>query len=266
MTSCSQPGCTGQVQDGYCTVCGMAPASGPMALEAGSVPTAAGRRAGAGSDPGASARFPASQPMSARTSSRLASAAFGSARTAGSRATRRTAAASTRFRGKQLGAGITTIPPVPITDPLEAVLADPQVAEHKRFCPVCGAKVGRSRDGVPARTAGFCPSCGSAFDFDPTLAAGDLVGGQYEVVGPMAHGGLGWIYLARDINVSGRFVVLKGLLNSGDRDAYEAAVAEREFLAEVEHPLIVEIYNFARHQGAGYTVMEYVGGRSSRRS
>lgn len=260
MTACTQPGCTGQIQDGYCMVCGMAPAAGgdPMA-EAGSVPTAVKHRGGStGSGTGSLV----SQPMSARTSSRLASAAFGSARTSGTRATRRTASASTRFRGRQLGAGITTIPPVPITDPLEAVLADPQVAEHKRFCPSCGAKVGRSRDGVPARTSGFCPSCGSAFDFDPTLGAGDLVGGQYEVVGPMAHGGLGWIYLARDINVSGRFVVLKGLLNSGDRDAYDAAVAEREFLAEVEHPLIVEIYNFARHQGAGYTVMEYVGGRS----
>jgi len=71
-----------------------------------------------------------------------------------------------------------------------------------------------------------------------------VVGGQYEVVGCLAHGGLGWIYLARDRNVSGRWVVLKGLLNSGDPDAYAAAISERQFLAEVEHPLIVEIYNF----------------------
>jgi serine/threonine-protein kinase PknG len=62
--------------------------------------------------------------------------------------------------------------------------------------------------------------------------------------------------------LSGRWVVLKGLLNSGDPDAYAAAVAEREFLAKVEHPLIVEIYNFVLHEGAGYIVMEYVGGTS----
>ena len=43
-----------------------------------------------------------------------------------------------------------------------------------------------------------------------------LVGGQYEVAGCLAHGGMGWIYLARDRNVNGRWVVLKGLLNSGD--------------------------------------------------
>jgi serine/threonine-protein kinase PknG len=59
-----------------------------------------------------------------------------------------------------------------------------------------------------------------------------------------------------------RWVVLKGLLNSGDADAYAAAIAEREFLAKVEHPLIVEIFNFAQHEGAGYIVMEYVGGTS----
>jgi serine/threonine-protein kinase PknG len=35
-----------------------------------------------------------------------------------------------------------------------------------------------------------------------------------------------------------------------------------QFLAQVEHPLIVEIYNFVTHEGAGYIVMEYVGGKS----
>ena len=141
-------------------------------------------------------------------------------------------------------------------------MAVAEVPERKRFCPACGAEVGRSRDGVPGRTAGFCPKCGNRFDFTPSLNPGDVVGGQYEVVGCLAHGGLGWIYLARDRNVSGRWVVLKGLLNSGDPDAYAAAISERQFLAEVEHPLIVEIYNFAMHEGAGYTVMEFVGGRS----
>ena len=82
------------------------------------------------------------------------------------------------------------------------------------------------------------------------------------MAGCLAHGGLGWIYLARDKNVSDRWVVLKGLLNSGDPDAVAAAIAERQFLAQVEHPLIVEIYNFVTHDGAGYIVMEYVGGTS----
>ncbi len=115
-----------------------------------------------------------------------------------------------------------------------------------------------SRGGRPASA----PTCRFPFSFDPKLQAGDLVAGQYEVAGCLAHGGLGWIYLARDKNVSDRWVVLKGLLNSGDPDALAAAIAEQRFLAQVSHPSIVEIYNFVTHDSAGYIVMEYVGGTS----
>jgi serine/threonine-protein kinase PknG len=151
---------------------------------------------------------------------------------------------------------------VPAIDAAAAILTNPEVPEDRRVCPACGSPVGRSRDGRAGRTEGFCPKCRNPFSFAPKLKAGDLVGGQYEVAGCLAHGGLGWIYLARDRNVSDRWVVLKGLLNSGDPDALAAAIAERQFLAQVEHPLIVEIYNFVSHEGAGYIVMEYVGGTS----
>jgi serine/threonine-protein kinase PknG len=151
---------------------------------------------------------------------------------------------------------------VPYRDPASAVLADPQVPESRRFCGNCEQPVGRGRDGRAGLTEGFCRNCGTQFSFTPKLVAGDLVAGQYEVLGCLAFGGLGWIYLAQDHNVSDRWVVLKGLLNTGDADAMEAALAERRFLAQVEHPNIVRIYNFVQHTGAGYIVMEYVGGES----
>jgi serine/threonine-protein kinase PknG len=94
------------------------------------------------------------------------------------------------------------------------------------------------------------------------LKPGDLVAQQYQVAGCLAHGGMGWIYLAQDRNVSDRWVVLKGLLNTGDESGMAAAIAERQFLAQVEHPNIVRIYNFVEHEGGGYIVMEYVGGQS----
>jgi serine/threonine-protein kinase PknG len=157
---------------------------------------------------------------------------------------------------------------VPYRDPATAVLADPQVPEAKRYCSSCDQPVGRGRDGRPGLAEGFCRNCGARFSFSPKLEPGELVAGQYEVLGCLAHGGLGWIYLAKDRNVSDRWVVLKGLLNTGDADAMAAAVAERQFLAEVEHPNIVRIYNFVQHadrstgEMAGYIVMEYVGGKS----
>ncbi|GGR76780.1 serine/threonine protein kinase [Streptomyces aureoverticillatus] len=142
--------------------------------------------------------------------------------------------------------------------------------ERKRFCSRsdCGAPVGRARGSRPGRTEGFCTKCGHPYSFVPKLNPGDIVHGQYEVVGCLAHGGLGWVYLAVDRAVSDRWVVLKGLLDTGDQDAMAAAISERRFLAEIEHANIVRIYNFVEHLDQrtgsmdGYIVMEYVGGKS----
>jgi serine/threonine-protein kinase PknG len=244
--ACTQPGCTGTIQDGYCDVCGSPEGS------AGTPDLSAATAAGVGG----------TASTVSRASNRLASTALGSARARTGSTTTRLGTSSKRLRGARLGAGLTTIPPVPAVDAAAAIMKDPVVPEEKRTCPSCGSPVGRTRDGQPGRTEGFCAKCRNPFSFVPKLAPGDLVGGQYEVAGCLAHGGLGWIYLARDRNVSNRWVVLKGLLNSGDADALAAAIAERQFLAQVEHPLIVEIYNFVTHEGAGYIVMEYVGGTS----
>ncbi|WP_395106081.1 tetratricopeptide repeat protein [Actinomadura sp. SCN-SB] len=161
-----------------------------------------------------------------------------------------------------LGAGLVEIPPVPYRDPVSAVLADPVVPEHRRFCGRCDAPVGRARDGRPGRVRGYCSGCGTRFSFEPALRPGEVVAAQYEVVGCLAHGGTGWVHLARDREVSGRFVVLKGMIGSGDPDLPAVAEAERRHLAAVDHPAIVRIYNVVRHFGAEYIVMEYVGGRS----
>ncbi len=137
--------------------------------------------------------------------------------------------------------------------------------EDERFCSACGQPVGRSAADKPGRVKGFCGGCRTPFDFHtnrPKLSAGETVGGQYRILGPIAHGGMGWIYLGQDTAVSNRWVVLKGLLNEDDPDAVASAVAERQFLARIEHGSIVNIYNFVTHQAAGYIVMEYVGGES----
>ncbi len=168
---------------------------------------------------------------------------------------------------RRLGGGLVEIPRVPEIDPLAALMVNPVVAESKRFCWNCGRPVGRSTDDKPGESEGSCPFCGSTFSFLPQLNPGDMVADQYEIKGCVAHGGLGWVYLAVDHNVNERPVVLKGLVHSGDAEAQAIAMAERQFLAEVVHPSIVKIYNFVEHPDArgepvGYIVMEYVGGQS----
>jgi serine/threonine-protein kinase PknG len=229
--TCAEPGCGGTVVDGYCDRCGTAPTT--------------------------------SAPQGPATSPTRSSSTAASARTARTGSSR-----STSARGR-LGAGVVEIPRIPKGNPAAAILTNPQVPEGNRFCgnPECHKPVGRGGDGQPGRTEGFCTHCGTRYSFVPKLSRGDLVGGQYEVQGCLAHGGLGWIYLAIDRNVHNRWVVLKGLLNTGDADAMAAAAAEVLALAEVEHPNIVRIYNFVEHADAagvpvGYIVMEYVGGTS----
>ena len=223
---CQRTGCGGTIVDGYCDECGLAPsAAGRNHTEVDGV---------------------AVRPATTQSSTRP--------RTTSTVATRRS----------RLGAGLVDIPRVPVGDPATAVMTDPTVAEHRRFCGRCDEPVGRSRDGRPGRTAGYCRACGAPFSFVARLAPGDVLASQYEVVGCLAHGGLGWIYLARDHNVSDRWVVLKGLLDSSDDHAMAAALAERRFLAEVEHPNIVKIHNFVEHGVDGYIVMEYINGVSLR--
>ncbi|URM97324.1 serine/threonine-protein kinase PknG [Actinomadura madurae] len=331
MNRCTQPGCTGEVEaDGFCDVCGMAPAAAPAAAPppaesaAGPVaespansvsrpapaapapqmpparaaapvrpaapvapgyPGAYGRppnpapvttpatpAAPVGAPPGPPVGAPpgssgpsgpgsSSGGSSSSGSPTSGSRSVGSGRTASRGGTRGTGSSGSARRG-MLGAGLVEVPPVPARDPASAIMDKPEVPENRRFCSKCDEKVGRSRGGRPGRTEGFCRNCGHPFSFTPKLHPGEMIGGQYEVLGCLAHGGLGWVYLARDHNVSERWVVLKGLLDTGDADSLAAATAERAFLAEVEHPNIVKIYNFVRHGDSGYIVMEYVGGRS----
>src|SRR3954462_1929512 len=233
---CAEPGCGGTVVDGYCDVCGVAPAPA------------------------------ASQPVSMATAPRHS--AGQSARTASVR-TARTGSSTTGSSRGRLGAGIVKRPRLRRGVRVAAILTNPQVPEGSRYCGnhECNKPVGRGRGRQPGRTEGFCTECGTRYSFVPKLSRGDVVGGQYEVQGCIAHGGLGWIYLAIDRNVHNRWVVLKGLLNSGDAEAMAAAAAEVLALAEVEHPNIVRIYNFEQHPDSagipvGYIVMEYVGGTS----
>ncbi|WP_062204548.1 serine/threonine-protein kinase [Streptomyces sp. NBRC 109706] len=272
-TFCQRPGCDGRYlrgQDGqlHCGQCGLAPVVSPEGM-IGDAPTGTqvvhetDRGDGQGSVD--STRSRASVRSVSGRLSREGSVSLDPSITV--RSSRTKTGLSVRSR---LGAGLVTVPEVPPHDPSTAVLDRPEVPERKRFCGnhACGAQVGRSRNGRAGRTEGFCTHCGHPYSFVPKLRAGDVVKEQYRVTGCLAHGGLGWIYLAVDTAVHDRWVVLKGLLDTGDEDAMAAAISERRFLAEIEHSSIVRIYNFVEHLDRrtgsmdGYIVMEYIGGKS----
>ena len=115
----------------------------------------------------------------------------------------RSRAGSTRTTARlRIGAGLVDIAPVGRRDPAGAVMDSPAVAEQRRFCGRCGEPVGRGRDGVPGRTEGFCRALRrSVLVHAEARTPATSWPAQYEIVGCLAHGGLGWIYLARDRNV-----------------------------------------------------------------
>ncbi|MGH3913022.1 MAG: serine/threonine protein kinase, partial [Pseudonocardiaceae bacterium] len=141
------------------------------------------------------------------------------------------------------------LPTLEFSDPASRILTDPKVPERSRICGKdgCAAEVGVSYNGQPALAEGYCPRCTTPFSFAPKLSAGDLVADQYEIVGCLDRGGLGWVYLAKDTHLDDNYVALKGLINNNDAQAVALAVSERRFLTALDHPNIVRIFNFVTH-------------------
>ncbi|RMI34673.1 serine/threonine-protein kinase [Streptomyces triticirhizae] len=274
---CQRPGCDGRYRLAergqlYCDACGLAPVVSAEGIIGDTRTRPTSPRLGEGPDSEGSSGSGSGRSSRSRASRRSVSGRLALGETGpptGPLITVRGKRAAAPARSR-LGAGLVAMPRVPRPDPRKAVLKNPEVPERKRFCGnnECGARVGRSRQGRPGRTEGYCTKCGHPYSFVPKLRPGDLVKDQYRITGCIAHGGLGWIYLAVDTAVSDRWVVLKGLLDTGDEDAMAAAISERRFLAEIEHSSIVRIYNFVEHLDPrtgsldGYIVMEYVGGQS----
>src|SRR5271168_3757698 len=230
--------CGGSIVDGACEDCGRVPAGENLI----------GVEAPAATAPTRSSSSRRTRPRGTTSSSIRVTVAVGQAAAKRVPATR-----GSTSRRRALGGGLVSLPFQPTQEPLDLLMKDPTVPAGKRICQKCG---------TPALyDKGFCTYCGAEYNFVPGLKAGDLVAGQYRVKGPVAYGGLGWIYLGFD-ELLNRWVVLKGLLNSKDEEAAAAAMAERQFLAAVKHPKIVQIFNFT-HQGVeGFIVMEYVGGKT----
>jgi predicted Ser/Thr protein kinase len=129
-------------------------------------------------------------------------------------------------------------------------------------CPACRGEVSAG--------ARFCQACGSpvvssaAEAKDPLRAAlEDSLGFQYRVERLLGRGGMGAVYLARELALD-RDVAIKVL--PPDRveaaDAVERFRREARTAARLSHPNIVPLYTFGEVKGLVYFVMGYVRGES----
>jgi serine/threonine protein kinase len=100
---------------------------------------------------------------------------------------------------------------------------------------------------------------------------GKLLGGRYLVESQLGRGGIGAVYLARDLNLVSRRVVVKVLLEQSGGDAHTDRWVRRKFREEVEalarrdHPGIVGVLHAGElPDGRPYIVMQYVEGSNLR--
>jgi serine/threonine protein kinase len=91
------------------------------------------------------------------------------------------------------------------------------------------------------------------------LATGSRIG-QYELIRPLGRGGMGEVYLARDLRL-GRLVAIKLLLEHS-ASVTERFLTEARATARCNHENIVVIHDVGEHGGRPYMVLEHVEGQT----
>jgi serine/threonine-protein kinase len=92
---------------------------------------------------------------------------------------------------------------------------------------------------------------------------GQVIAGRYRVLRRLGAGGMADVYLADDTTL-GRQVAVKVLLKryAGDESFVERFRREAQAAARINHPNIVNIYDWGPVDGTYYIVMEYVEGET----
>ena len=94
------------------------------------------------------------------------------------------------------------------------------------------------------------------------VQSGCKLAGQYELIRELGRGGMGAVFLARDIRL-GRRVAVK-LLSSDDPELCQRFMAEARATARCKHENIVGIHDVGDFDGRPYMVLEYLEGVSLR--
>src|SRR5260221_13392379 len=94
-------------------------------------------------------------------------------------------------------------------------------------------------------------------------SVGHIVGDRYHIVRELGHGGMGVVYLGRDL----RREMDVAIKLCGRTDAHAMLWLKREFrvVASLRHPHLVELFELVAHERICYFTMEYIVGVDPRR-
>ena len=94
------------------------------------------------------------------------------------------------------------------------------------------------------------------------LSIGNVIDGRYRLDDQVGAGGMGVVYRARDLKLD-RDVAIKFLLGAKLDTHFKARfIEEARILARLEHPNILQLFDFGTSQDTPYIVCEYLDGRT----
>lgn len=117
----------------------------------------------------------------------------------------------------------------------------------------------------PGAAANAGPSVGAPAPLraTPALAAGSLVDGKYEIERLLGEGGMGVVYLARDIHTRTEVVIKAIRSEYAHRAEFRARILdEGRALARIDHQNVVRLNAVVVEPGAMYLVMQFIEGES----
>ena len=82
---------------------------------------------------------------------------------------------------------------------------------------------------------------------------------KYEILRPIAEGGMGIVYLVKDLHLN-KLAAVKVSKNQGRCGGRDAALGEMEVLKRLSHPALPSIIDFFEEGGNICLVMEYIEG------
>lgn len=137
----------------------------------------------------------------------------------------------------------------------ESALSDTRVltdAIATTACEKCGCEIDVQE--IPSFSEVECPDCSARITVPARL-------GAFLLLKMLGAGGMGAVYIAKDVAL-GRQVAVKVMLKSlGDDEQFvQAFKKEAQAAAKINHPNICQIYSFGTEKGQPYIVMELISG------